>query len=135
MYDTEQSRLFNLTDKGYKDNKQHEPEDAIVDRGDQVKSKRLIRKRNVSPLNVTKRGLTRFHSIKAETSRSACGTESGYSVILSNRETQHNRWLEKLLQSIQPVAVLVGDASSDWTDTAAHAVVTIETGAHETLSA
>ncbi|GER38048.1 phosphoglycerate kinase family protein [Striga asiatica] len=61
------SRLFNLTDKGYKDNKQHEknlaqigdldlqPEDAIVDRGDQAKSKRLIRKRNVSPLNVTKK--------------------------------------------------------------------------------
>ncbi|GER46037.1 bromo-adjacent homology domain-containing family protein [Striga asiatica] len=138
------SRLFNLTDKDYKDNKQHEPEDAIVDRGDQVKSRRLIRTMNVSPLNVTRvdRGLTRFQLIKAETSGSACGTESGYSVILSNLalagETQCDRWLQKLLQSIQSVAVLVndGDGSENKPQhTAAHVVVTLETVAHETLSA
>ncbi|GER33078.1 bromo-adjacent homology domain-containing family protein, partial [Striga asiatica] len=185
VYDTEQRRLFKLTDKDYEDNKQHEidllvqktlarigdlpdlePEDATVEHEDPLKSKRLIRKRNVSPLDVTRvdGGLTRSQSIKAETPGSTCGTGSEYFLILSNLklstgETQRDRWLEKLLQSIQSVCSSdgkqkdeqdgnkndgegsenklqdKGDASSDWPDTAAHAVAALEKVAHETLSA
>ncbi|KAL6549983.1 hypothetical protein OROMI_020471 [Orobanche minor] len=139
VYDTEQRRLFKLTDKDYEDNKQHEidllvqktlarlgdlpdlePEDVIVEHEDQIKGKRLIRKKNVSPLDVSRvdEGLTRFQSFKAETPGSACGTGSEYSMILSNfklltGEMQRDRWLEKLLQSIKFVCTAVGSKKND----------------------
>ncbi|KAL0329803.1 UNVERIFIED_CONTAM: hypothetical protein Sradi_4967000 [Sesamum radiatum] len=191
VYDTEQRRLFKLTDKDYEDNKQHEidllvqktlarlgdlpdlePGDANVDHEDQIKNKRLLRRRNVSPLDVSREeeGVGRSQSFKAETPGSAGGITSEYHTILSNfklltGETQRDKWLEKLLQSIQFVCAPVGnkqndeeehsdhknassnhrneshdkvqngDASFDWPDAAVPVVAALEKAAHDTLSA
>lgn len=139
VYDTEQRKLFKLTDKDYEDNKQHEidllvqktlarlgdlpdlePDDATVDHEDQIKNKRLLRRRNVSPLDVSREdeGVSRSQSLKAETPGSAGGIASEYYTILSNfklltGETQRDRWLEKLLQSIQFVCAPVGSGQND----------------------
>ncbi|GER50731.1 bromo-adjacent homology domain-containing family protein [Striga asiatica] len=94
-------------------------------------SKRLIRKRNLSPLNVTRvdRGLTRFQSIKAETPGSACGTDSCGKLKMNEMGTRMTVTVQKKKPQQKD------DVSSDWLDTAAHAVVTLETVAHEMLSA
>ncbi|XP_020550682.1 uncharacterized protein LOC105164231 isoform X1 [Sesamum indicum] len=189
VYDTEQRRLFKLTDKDYEDNKQHEidllvqktlarlgdlpdlePGDANVDHEDQIKNKRLLRRRNVSPLDVSREdeGVGRSQSFKAETPGSAGGIASEYYTILSNfklltGETQRDKWLEKLLQSIQFVCAPVpsqqndveehsdnknqnhgneshdkiqnGGGSFDWPDAAVPVVAALENAAHDTLSA
>ncbi|KAK6137468.1 hypothetical protein DH2020_028825 [Rehmannia glutinosa] len=187
VYDTEQRRLFKLTDKDYEDNKQHEidllvqktlarlgdlpdvdPEDVPVDHEEQTKSKRSVRRRNLSPLDVSRvdEGLGRSLSLKAETPGSTCGSASEYYAILSNfkvltGETQRDKWLEKLLQSIKSVCNPIGskqndedkqggnknvgsnhrsesdnkgDASFGWPDAAVPAVAALEKAAHDTLS-
>ncbi|PIN15106.1 BAH domain protein [Handroanthus impetiginosus] len=190
VYDTEQRRLFKLTDKDYEDNKQHEidllvqktlarigdlpdidPEDATVDHEDQIKSKRLLKRRNVSPLDVSREeeGFSRSQSLKAETPGSTGGSASEYYAILSNfksltGEMQRDKWLEKLLQSVQFVCTPVGskqndreeqgknknggsnnineshdktshgDASFYWPDSAVPVVAALEKAAHDTLS-
>ncbi|KAK6137481.1 hypothetical protein DH2020_028734 [Rehmannia glutinosa] len=187
VYDTEQRRLFKLTDKDYEDNKQHEidllvqktlarlgdlpdvdPEDVPVDHEEQTKSKRSVRRRNLSPLDVSRvdEGLGRSQSLKAETPGSTCGSASEYYAILSNfkvltGETQRDKWLEKLLQSIKSVCNPIGskqndedkqggnknvgsnhrsesdnkgDASFGWPDAAVPAVAALEKAAHDTLS-
>ncbi|KAL8556818.1 hypothetical protein ACS0TY_004331 [Phlomoides rotata] len=185
VYDTEQRRLFKLTDKDYEDNKQQEidvlvhktldrlgdipdlePGDANMEQEDPVKNKRLLRKRNVSPLDVTREdeGLGRSQSFKAETPGSTVASE--YYVILSNfkvltKETQRDKWMEKLLQSIQFMcsppggkqndeeeqggskksvsnqrngSPNKGHASFDWPDAAVPAVAALEKAAHDSLS-
>ncbi|MCD9643466.1 hypothetical protein HAX54_030975 [Datura stramonium] len=130
VYDTEQRRLFKLTDKDYEDTKQHEidllvqktiarvghlsdieTEDnpaAPVSQEDQLKSKRLLRKKSMMALDVTREdeAPTRSGQSKAETPGSCANNASEYFIILSNfkvltGETQRDKWLEKLLQSIQ----------------------------------
>ncbi|GFP99310.1 hypothetical protein PHJA_002075100 [Phtheirospermum japonicum] len=187
VYDTEQRKLFKLTDKDYEDNKQHEInllvektvarlgdipdlelEDVAVEHEDQIKSKRLIRKKNVSPLDVSRvdEGHVRSPPHKTETPGSVCVGGSEYYTILSNfkvltGETQRDRRLEKLLQSIKSVCTPVGgkqnheeerggnkndgsdhrneshdkgDASYIWPDAAVPAVAALEKAAHDTLS-
>lgn len=130
VYDTEQRRLFKLTDKDYEDNKQHEidllvqktiarvgdlpdleTEDnsaAPVSQEDQLKSKRLLRKKSTLSLDVTRDDEvpSRFGQPRAETPGSCANNVSEYFIILSSfkvltGETQRDKWLEKLLQSIQ----------------------------------
>lgn len=127
VYDTDLRRLFKLTDKDYEDDHQHEidllvqktiarlgeipdlePEDANRDQEDQTKNKRHIRKKNVAPLDVSREdeGTNKSHFPKAETPGSNAAGKSEYYAILSKckmltGETQRDRWLEKLLQSIQ----------------------------------
>ncbi|KAL2544120.1 bromo-adjacent-like proteiny (BAH) domain-containing protein [Forsythia ovata] len=128
VYDTEQKRLFKLTDKDYEDNKQHEidllvqktisrigdlpdleSEDTAVNQEDQTKNKRLLRKRNMPHLDVSREdeGISRSHqSLKAETPGSTAASSSEHYAILSQHkvltgETQRDRWLEKLLPAIQ----------------------------------
>lgn len=127
VYDTDQRKLFKLTDKDYEDIKQHEidllvqktyarlgdipdieTEDAILDQEDQTKNKRLLRKKNVSPLDVSREdeGAGKSQLLKAETPGSTPAGASEYYTILSNfkvltGETHRDKWLEKLLQSIQ----------------------------------
>ncbi|KAL8141646.1 hypothetical protein V2J09_014678 [Rumex salicifolius] len=130
VYDTEQRKLFKLTDKDYEDTKQHEI-DLLVNKtmarlGDlpdldaedtppldqeeqsqQMKSKRLLRKRNLSPLDVSKEDEEATKSdqqIKSETP----GTASKYFAILVSfdaltKETHRDKWLMKLLQCIEYV--------------------------------
>ncbi|KAL3635556.1 hypothetical protein CASFOL_020103 [Castilleja foliolosa] len=182
VYDTELRRLFKLTDKDYEDNKKHEI-NLLVEKTsarlgdfldiepekDQIKSERLIMKKNVSLLDVSRvdEGRVRSPPHKTETPGSAYVGGSEYYTILLNfkvlsGETQRDRWLEKLLQSIQFVCSLVcgkqndeeeqggikndgsdhgnvahdkGDASFIWPDAAVPAVTAIEKAAHDTLSA
>ncbi|KAK6158192.1 hypothetical protein DH2020_005506 [Rehmannia glutinosa] len=167
VYDTEQRRLFKLTDKDYEDNKQHEI-DLLV----QKTLARLGDLPDVDPEDVpvdheeqTKR-LGRSQSLKAETPGSTCGSVSEYYAILSHfkvltGETQRDKWLEKLLQSIKSVCNPIGskqndedkqggnknvgsnhrsesdnkgDASFGWPDAAVPAVAALEKAAHDTLS-
>lgn len=126
VYDTELKRLFKLTDKDYEDNKQHEidllvqktlsrigdlpdlkPEDATMEHEDLVKNKRLLRRRNMSPLDISREdeGLTRSQSFKAETPGGTASLPEFYAILSTFKmltgETQRDKWLEKLLQSIQ----------------------------------
>ncbi|KAG6388298.1 hypothetical protein SASPL_153500 [Salvia splendens] len=186
VYDTEQRRLFKLTDKDYEDNKQHEidllvqktyarlgeipdiePEDANMDQEDQTKNRRLLRKKNVSPLDVSREDEgNKSFSLKAETPGTAPAGATEYYSILSKLkmltgETQRDKWLEKLLQSIQFMCTPAdgkqnneeqggiknggpdqsnevpnkGDVSFDWPDAAVASVAALEKAAHEALSA
>ncbi|KAL1532715.1 hypothetical protein AAHA92_32689 [Salvia divinorum] len=126
VYDTEQRKLFKLTDKDYEDIKQHEidllvqktyarlgeipdiePDEANMDQEEQTKNKRLLRKKNVSPLDVSREDEgNKSFSLKAETPGSTPAGATEYYTILSKLkmltgETQRDKWLEKLLQSIQ----------------------------------
>ncbi|XP_073285628.1 ASI1-immunoprecipitated protein 3 [Primulina huaijiensis] len=178
VYDTDQRKLFKLTDKDYEDNKQQElddlvqktlkrlgdvpdlePEDMVVDREDQIKSKRLIKKKNMTPLDVSRDNecLSKSQLLKPETPGSTGVGTSEYNTILSNfmlltGETQRDKWLEKLLQSVQFICSSVdgeqndgekgGDAdvrnkvdeSFDWPDAAVHVIVDLEKAAHDSLS-
>ncbi|XP_073132947.1 ASI1-immunoprecipitated protein 3 [Henckelia pumila] len=179
VYDTEQRKLFKLTDKDYEDNKQQElddlvqktlkrlgdvpdlePEDMVVDREDQIKSKRLIKKKSMTPLDVSRDNecFSKSQLLKAETPGSTGVGTSEYNTILSNLmlltgETQRDKWLEKLLQSVQFICSPVNseqndvekrgdpdagnkvDESFDWPDAAVHTIVALEKAAHDSLSA
>ncbi|XP_059661790.1 protein REPRESSOR OF VERNALIZATION 1 [Cornus florida] len=140
VYDTEQRRLFKLTDKDYEDSKQNEldvlihktssrlgdlpdvePEDSAADQEDQLKNKRLLRKKNMSPLDVSREdeATTRSgQSMRAETPGSVTSNTSEYYTILANfkvltGETQRDKWLEKLLQGIQFICTPVENGQSD----------------------
>lgn len=129
VYDTERRKLFKLTDKDYEDNKQEEidllvqktmsrigelpdiePEDSAPEQEDhQLRNKRLLRKKYMAPLDVTRADEAPSRSgqsLKAETPGSCASNASVYFTILSKfdvltGETQRDRWLEKLLQGVQ----------------------------------
>ncbi|XP_019156290.1 PREDICTED: uncharacterized protein LOC109153023 isoform X2 [Ipomoea nil] len=129
VYDTEQRKLFKLTDKDYEDSKQHEidllvqktmsrigdlpdiePEDLSTVHEDQLlKSKRLLRKKSMHLLDVSREeeAPTRSgQSLKAETPGSCASNASEYFTILKNFDVltgadHRNKCLEKLLQAIE----------------------------------
>ncbi|XP_052209863.1 uncharacterized protein LOC127813127 isoform X2 [Diospyros lotus] len=140
VYDTEQRRLFKLTDKDYEDTKQGEldelvqktlarlgdipdieTEDNHTDQEDQVKNKRLLRRKNMSPLDVSRDDEVMTKSgqpLKAETPGSVTSNTSEYYTILSNfkaltGETQRDKWLERLLQGIQFICTPMDRGQSD----------------------
>ncbi|XAR70294.1 hypothetical protein NMG60_11027103 [Bertholletia excelsa] len=128
VYDTENMRLFKLTDKDYEDSKQHEidllvqktmarlgdlpdieTEETSADQDDQLKNKRTLRRKNVSPLDVSRDDEAANKSaqnLKPETPGSVTSNTSEYYTILSNfkaltGEMHRDKWLERLLQGIQ----------------------------------
>lgn len=142
VYDTEQRRLFKLTDKDYEDTKQHEIDLLVqktiarvghlldletednsavpVIQEDQLKSKRLLRKKSMMSLDVTRddEAPSRSGQSRAETPGSCANNASEYFIILSNfkvltGETQRDKWLEKLLQSIQYFCNPVDNVQND----------------------
>ncbi|KAL8101899.1 hypothetical protein AgCh_033700 [Apium graveolens] len=133
VYDTEQRRLFKLTDKDYEDSKQHEidllvqktfarlgdvpdieTEDGEANQEDQMRNKRLLRRKNMLSLDVSrvdedtvKSGISSQHQ-RAETPGSCNNNASEYYKILANfkvltGESQRDKWLEKLLEGIQSI--------------------------------
>ncbi|KAL3498841.1 hypothetical protein ACH5RR_041573 [Cinchona calisaya] len=140
VYDTEQRRLFKLTDKDYEDNKQEEidllvqktmsrigdlpdiePEDTATDQEHQLRNKRLLRKKSMTPLDVSRddeASPRSGQSLQAETPGS-CATNASeyYAILLSLKaltgETQRDKWLEKLLQCVQFVCTPVDGEQSD----------------------
>ncbi|XP_052210351.1 uncharacterized protein LOC127813430 [Diospyros lotus] len=140
VYDTEQRRLFKLTDKDYEDTKQCEldelvqktlarlgdlpdieTEDNHTDQEDQLKNKRLLWRKNMSPLDVSRddEAMTKSgQPLKAETPGSVTSNTSEYYTILSNfkaltGETQRDKWLERLLQGIQFICTPMDSGQSD----------------------
>ena len=130
VYDTVEKKLWKLTDKDYEDSKQAEidelvkktmsrlgdlpdiePEDAPADQEDQLKTKRSFKRKNISPLDISRdeSEATRYdHSLKAETPGSCTTNRSEYYSILEifdvlTGETHRDKWLEKLLEGVQYV--------------------------------
>ncbi|XP_027180413.1 uncharacterized protein LOC113779147 isoform X2 [Coffea eugenioides] len=179
VYDTEQRRLFKLTDKDYEDNKQEEiellvqktmsrlgdlpdiePEEAATDQEHQLRNKRLLRKKSMTQLDVSREdeASTRSgQSFKAETPGSCASNASEYYTILSSLkaltgETQRDKWLERLLQSIQFICTTADGGPGDgkglaapangnesglpfhWPDSAVAAIAALEKASHEALS-
>ncbi|XVE64841.1 hypothetical protein DITRI_Ditri07aG0134400 [Diplodiscus trichospermus] len=133
VYDTVERKLWKLTDKDYEDNKQHEIDllvqktlsrlgdlpdiemdaaaAAVVDQEEQLKAKRTLRKKNISPLDVTRddEGTTRSDQhLRAETPGSCTSNTTEYYSILSKSnlltgETHRDKWMERLLQGVKYV--------------------------------
>ncbi|XP_020216482.1 uncharacterized protein LOC109800163 [Cajanus cajan] len=128
VYDTVERKLWKLTDKDYEDNKQQEidelvqktlqrlgelidiePEEPVVDQEDLMKNKRILRKKSISPLDVSKEDETTRKSdqlLKPETPGSCVNNASEHYRILVDfnaltGDTHRDKCLEKLLQSVQ----------------------------------
>lgn len=139
VYDTIFKRLFKLTDKDYEDSMQHEidllvqktmsrlgdlPDIKIdedtADAEDQLKSKRMLRRKNMSPLDVTRDEDATNRSgplSRSETPGSCNSNASEYYNILAKFDAvtsdQHrDRWLEKLLEGVQFVCNNVDGSQS-----------------------
>ncbi|WOG81244.1 hypothetical protein DCAR_0100389 [Daucus carota subsp. sativus] len=143
VYDTEQRKLFKLTDKDYEDSKQHEidllvqktfsrlgdvpdieTEDGEANQEDQLRNKRLLRRKNMLPLDVSrvdedpaKSGMS-SQLQKAETPGSCNSNGSEYYKILANfkvltGESQRDKWLEKLLEGIQSICTPPASSQAD----------------------
>ncbi|KAL2517111.1 bromo-adjacent-like proteiny (BAH) domain-containing protein [Abeliophyllum distichum] len=127
VYDTEQRRLFKLTDREFEDGKRHEidlliqktvsrlgdlpdlePKDNAVNQEDQ-RTNELLLMRNTSPLDVfwEDEEICRSHqSVKADTPGSTVSSTSKYYAILSRHkelteETYRDEWLERLLKAFE----------------------------------
>ncbi|XP_044486694.1 glutactin-like isoform X2 [Mangifera indica] len=147
VYDTVERKLWKLTDKDYEDNKQHEidllvqktrarlgdlpdvePEEAVTvvqdqaQQEDQSKTKRFLRKKNISPLDVTREEEVTTRSDqhhKAETPGSCTSNNSEYYAILTKfkvltGETHRDKWLERLLQGIQYMCYAPDSTNGDY---------------------
>ncbi|GAV57952.1 BAH domain-containing protein/TFIIS_M domain-containing protein, partial [Cephalotus follicularis] len=128
VYDTVERKLWKLTDKDYEDSKQHEIdllvlktisrlgdlpdleiEETAVDHEEQAKTKRTLKKRNLSPLDVPREeeATTRpDQHPKVETPGSCAANASEYHAILAKfkaltGDSPRDKWLERLLQGIQ----------------------------------
>ncbi|KAF2313294.1 hypothetical protein GH714_010177 [Hevea brasiliensis] len=127
VYDTVERKLWKLTDKDYEDNKQHEidllvqktlsrlgdlpdieTEDNVAEPEDLSKVKKTLRKKNITPLDVSRdeEATIRTDNLKAETPGSCTGNASEYHAILEKfdaltGDTHRDKWLERLLQCIQ----------------------------------
>ncbi|KAF7828273.1 transcriptional regulator ATRX-like protein isoform X2 [Senna tora] len=128
VYDTVERKLWKLTDKDYEDNKQQEIDDLVhktlkrivdlpdieteeapADQEDQMKNKRSFRKRNISPLDVSREDEAtprNEQQLKPETPGSCVNNASEHYQILANLkvltgDAHRDKWLERLLQSIQ----------------------------------
>ncbi|KAI9075168.1 hypothetical protein K1719_042899 [Acacia pycnantha] len=136
VYDTVEKKLWKLTDKDYEDSKQNEidelvqktvkrigeipdlveTEEAPADQEDQLKSKRSFRRRNISPLDVSRDEEATPKSeqqLKPETPGSCLNNTSEHYQILANfkvlsGDSHRDKWLERLLQSIQYMCNLEG---------------------------
>uniref|UniRef100_A0A1D1Y1U5 Protein polybromo-1 n=1 Tax=Anthurium amnicola TaxID=1678845 RepID=A0A1D1Y1U5_9ARAE len=127
VYDTVERKLWKLTDKDYEDIKQHEinllvdktrqrlgelleieSEDVSANQDDISDSKRLLRKKSMLPIDVSRDDnvATKSDLAKAETPGSCTSEASEFYVALTNfkaltGDTYRDKWLEKLLQGIQ----------------------------------
>lgn len=138
VYDTVHKRLWKLTDNDYEDDKQSElellvqktmsrlgdlpdieSEEPVFEQEDQ-KNKRLLRKRTVSPLDISRSEDTtsRTDQNSKETPGSCPPSTSEYHAVLVKFEvvtgdSLRDRWLEKLLQAVQHVCLPADGASKD----------------------
>ncbi|XP_042506618.1 uncharacterized protein LOC122082876 [Macadamia integrifolia] len=138
VYDIVEKKLWKLTDKDYEDTKQHEidllvqktrerlgelpdvePEDAPAEQEEPLKNKRSLRKKNMSPLDVSREDdeATRSNS-RTETPGSVANDASEFYSILANfkaltGDSYRDKCLERLLQAVQYVCDPKGDVQVD----------------------
>ena len=139
VYDAVEKKLWKLTDKDYEDKKQHEidllvektmqrlvnlpdidPEDNNVDQEDHLKAKRSLRRKNISPLDVSREEeATRpDQNPKTETPGSCPSNASEYYCILANfnaltGDTHRDKCLERLLQNVHYVCDSADNINKD----------------------
>ncbi|XP_043718232.1 uncharacterized protein LOC122666165 isoform X2 [Telopea speciosissima] len=125
VYDTVERKLWKLTDKDYEDKKQHEidllvqktrerlgelpdiePEDPPVEQEETLKNKRYLRRKNISPLDVSREDDATRPDLKAETPGSGSNDASEFYSILANfkaltGDSYRDKCLGRLLQAIQ----------------------------------
>lgn len=129
VYDTVERRLWKLTDKDYEDNKQHEIdllvqktrqrigelpdlelEEGSGEQEDQLKSKRILKKKNMAPIDVSRDDdsiTNRAEQLmKAETPGSCTSETSEFYAILTSCkaltcETYRDKCLVKLLEAMK----------------------------------
>ncbi|KAI7741563.1 hypothetical protein M8C21_006331, partial [Ambrosia artemisiifolia] len=191
VYDTIFKRLYKLTDKDYEDTMQHEIDvlvqktmsrigdlpdikidDDIVDPGDQLKSKRMLRRKSMSSLDVTRdedAATDRSGPLSRSETPGSCNSVASeyYNILVKfdvvTGDQQRDRWLEKLLETVQFVCNNVDDSGGNkkeidgvnnlspnepqdkvpnngiglppvWPDDAVRAVAALEQASHESLS-
>ncbi|XP_061337262.1 ASI1-immunoprecipitated protein 3-like [Gastrolobium bilobum] len=130
VYDTIERKLWRLTDKDYEDIKQQEidelvqktlkrmgelldiePEEVPADQEDLTKNKRILRRKSMPSLDVSREEegtLKSDQHPKPETPGSCVNNASEYYRILVNfnaltGDTRRDKWLERLLQHVQYV--------------------------------
>jgi hypothetical protein len=140
VYDTVARKLWKLTDTDYEDNKQHEidllvqktlsrlvdlpdieTEDTAADQEDQLKTKRALRRKNISPLDVSREEEATARSdqhLKSETPGSCITNNSEYRCILANfkaltGENHRDICLEALLKGIHYMCNSVNSMDGD----------------------
>ncbi|KAI5383700.1 uncharacterized protein LOC127105576 isoform X2 [Lathyrus oleraceus] len=127
VYDTVEMKLWKLTDKDYEDNKQAEIDelvqktfqclgelpdietDAPADQEDLIGNKRILKKKSISPLDVSREDRTSRRSVqplKPETPRTCLANTSEHYRILVNfnaltGDIYRDKGLVKLLQNVQ----------------------------------
>lgn len=128
VYDTVEKKLWRLTDKDYEDGKQEEI-DVLVQKtisrlGDipdveaddiptvqleeLVRNKRMLKKRHLSPIDVSNEDEGSLKSPRVETPGSYVANASKYYTILAEakaltKDVPRDKWLEKLLQGVESV--------------------------------
>ncbi|XP_021735819.1 uncharacterized protein LOC110702425 [Chenopodium quinoa] len=171
VYDTVERKLWKLTDKDYEDGKQEEI-DVLVQKTisrlgelpdieieeippasleELVKNKRALKKRHLSPVDVSKVDEGSLKSPRVETPGSCVANASKYFSILAEakaltKEMQRDKWLEKLLQGVESVCSSTDNSNVDkefreestkginsftWPDSAVSAIVALEKASHE----
>lgn len=166
VYDTIFKRLFKLTDKDYEDNMQHEI-DLLVQKtmsrlGDLLdlkleeeteeeqllKSKRMLRRKNMTPLDVSRdedaTNRSGAFSRSENMTPGSCNSNPSeyYNVLVKcngvTGDHHRDRWLEKLLESVQYVCENGNEEKMGtnpvWPDDAVVAVAALEKASHESLS-
>lgn len=140
VYDTQGRKLWKLTDRDYEEDKQHEIDllvqktirrlgelpdaetaDITLNQDDQLKTKRSLIKKNISPLDVSRaeEATTRIgQNQKAETPGSCPTSASEYHSILVKfmavtGDPPRDRWLEKLLENIRLACESTGIMNGD----------------------
>nr|GEW77672.1 bromo adjacent homology (BAH) domain-containing protein [Tanacetum cinerariifolium] len=149
VYDTIIKRLFKLTDKDYEDNMQHEidllvmktlsrigdlpdikPDDDVVEAEDQLRSKRLQRRKMMSPLDVTRDEdiTTRPGPLSRAETPGSCNNGTP-SVVKENKDNNNppNGSEDKVSDNGLGSPPL-------WPDDAVRAVAALEQASHESLS-
>lgn len=130
VYDFAEQKLWKLTDKNYEENEQKEIDDLVqktlqrlgdlpdivteeapTDQEDLMKNKRSLKRKDVSPISAIREekatpGSKSDQNLRPETPASCLDTASEHYQVLANfkaltGDTRRDKWLEKLLQTVQ----------------------------------
>ncbi|KAM0024243.1 putative BAH domain, transcription elongation factor S-II, central domain-containing protein [Helianthus debilis subsp. tardiflorus] len=140
VYDTIFKRLYKLTDKDYEDTMQHEIDllvqktmsrigdlpdikiDEDVEPEDNIKSKRMLRRKSMSSLDVTRdedAASDRSGPLSRTETPGSCNSAASeyYNVLVKfdavTSDQQRDKWLEKLLETVKFVCSNVDDSGGN----------------------